>query len=364
MKIEYKIIIVTFLALFSFLFLDVLIDSHFNKTSFLQELAFEERGMVFRLLSSAYFIVFGISIALAFKRQKKIKEALAASEEKYRALVESTEDSIYVLDRNCRYLFINKTHLSRLGISGNNYPGSSYSEYHSQEKQAEFLRIVEEVFKTGKSARHEHKGEKGDDFFLLTLSPVKNPAGDVTAVTVVSKNITEIKRMEEQLREFSFEDELTGLYNRRGFLTLANQHIKIANRMKTKICMLYADLDNLKFINDTFGHSEGDIAITVAATLIKDTFRESDIIARIGGDEFVVIPIGNTEGSAAATIISRLQKNIDAFNARTQKKYVISLSSGISCYDPENPSSLEGLLMQADKSMYAQKMQKRLSDKH
>ena len=85
----------------------------------------------------------------------------------------------------------------------------------------------------------------------------------------------------------SLHDELTGLYNRRGFITLAEQQLKIADRMKTSILLLFGDLDGMKFINDTFGHQEGNQALIDTTNILKDTFRGSDILARVGGDEFL-----------------------------------------------------------------------------
>lgn len=224
------------------------------------------------------------------------------SEEKYHTLVESTDDSIYVLDRDCKYLFINKKHLSRLGIADNQYIGRSYSNYHSTGKTLELTEIVEKVFTTGDSINYEHKSERDDECFLLTSSPVKESDGKISAVMVVSKNITELKRMEKELRELSLIDELTGLYNRRGFLAMFEQFIKIARRQKNMVFMLYADLDNLKVINDTYGHNEGDMALREVATIFKETFRDSDILARIGGDEFTVVPVGSALDGAEKTV--------------------------------------------------------------
>lgn len=118
--------------------------------------------------------------------------------------------------------------------------------------------------------------------------------------------------------------------------------------------MLYADLDGLKKVNDTRGHHEGDLMLIDAANILKETYRESDIIARIGGDEFVVIP-GGTAGDDTRKIIDRLQKNIDAHNAKQEMSYKLSISCGVACTDPENPRSFDELLSHADKLMYEHK---------
>ena len=164
-------------------------------------------------------------------------------------------------------------------------------------------------------------------------------------------------KLQEKIRAMSVTDELTGLYNRRGFFTLAERELKIANRYKKKMFLIYADLDNLKEINDTFGHLKGDMILIESAKLLRETFREADIIARIGGDEFVVVLIDITEVDAE-TAISRLGKNIDILNEKITQGYKFSISTGIACYDPEFPSSIIELLDHADKSLYEQKRYK------
>jgi diguanylate cyclase (GGDEF)-like protein len=121
--------------------------------------------------------------------------------------------------------------------------------------------------------------------------------------------------------------------------------------------MLYADIDNLKKINDTFGHKEGDFALIEIADILKKSYRDSDIAARIGGDEFVVIPIGTT-GDNIELITSRLQKAIEIHNSKGNRKYKLSVSIGVTYYDPEYPCSIDELLLKVDKLMYEQKSQK------
>lgn len=149
-------------------------------------------------------------------------------------------------------------------------------------------------------------------------------------------------------------DELTGLYNRRGFLTLGQQQLRMADRTRRRIFLLFVDFDDLKWINDTLGHHEGDLALIEAANVLKETFRESDIIARIAGDEFTVLGV-ETNGLPAETLVTRLQGNLEVRNARGDLRYTLALSVGIARYDPETPCSIEELLARADKLMYEQK---------
>lgn len=166
-------------------------------------------------------------------------------------------------------------------------------------------------------------------------------------------------KLQERLRSMSVSDELTGLYNRRGFFTIAEQELKLANRLRRTIFLFYIDIDNLKEINDKSGHLEGDMMILETANILRGTFRQSDTIARIGGDEFVIILNGAKEADVEI-LASRLQKNLDDSNERMNHSNQLSMSIGIAFYNPENPASIDELLSQADKSMYEQKKYKQL----
>jgi diguanylate cyclase (GGDEF)-like protein len=158
---------------------------------------------------------------------------------------------------------------------------------------------------------------------------------------------------EEALLALSLTDELTGLYNRRRFFVLTEQYLKVAIRTKKRSLLLYIDMDDLKWINDHCGHKEGDRALTDLARILKRTFRESDIIARIGGDEFVVLLESTPENDEI--LMTRLYENIKDCNAKGLRPYKLSISVGSAQYDPENPISLDELLSKADALMYAQK---------
>jgi diguanylate cyclase (GGDEF)-like protein/PAS domain S-box-containing protein len=174
------------------------------------------------------------------------------------------------------------------------------------------------------------------------------------------RDVTQLKQGEESLRALSLVDHLTGLYNRRGFLTLAERELKMANRLKRGIFLLFADLDDLKGINDHWGHQEGDRALIAVANVIKETYRDPDIIARIGGDEFVVLAIEGTSESSADDLRIRLSRNLVLFNEKEERSYRLSLSLGVVRYDPNQPASVEGLIAEADKRMYAEKGWKRI----
>lgn len=282
------------------------------------------------------------------------ERAMAESEEKYRSLVESAEDSIYVVDREQRYVFMNRKHISRLGQPRETLIGQPYGAFHSPEETIRFREKIERVFTTGESFKEEHKSRRDGRYFLQTLSAVKDHEGKTIAVTVISKDITELKQMEDTLMALSLTDDLTGLYNRRGFLALALQELKVAKRLNKGLFVLYADLDNLKWINDTYGHQEGDRALQETGRILRNSCRDSDIVARFGGDEFVVLQIEAAE-TGMELLAERLRKNLGRYNSEGNQGYTLSLSTGTAWCDPGTPCSIEELLVQADRSMYEQK---------
>jgi diguanylate cyclase (GGDEF)-like protein/PAS domain S-box-containing protein len=180
---------------------------------------------------------------------------------------------------------------------------------------------------------------------------------DVDLLEFVSTQVAqaiERKRLEEEILSLSLTDELTGLYNRRGFTLLAEQEVKQANRMKRAMLLLFGDVDNLKMINDVLGHAHGDLALKEVSAILKKCFREADILARVGGDEFVVLAL-DASIESAEVMANRLQASLEAHNLQRDETYPLSLSMGIARYDPEAPCTLSELIAQADGLMYLQK---------
>lgn len=164
----------------------------------------------------------------------------------------------------------------------------------------------------------------------------------------------ELENANERLRNLSLTDELTGLNNRRGFMIMASGLLKFARRSQHPLCLLYIDMDCLKLVNDTFGHAEGDLALTHFVRILTETFRDSDVIGRMGGDEFVVLTVDATGGDVS-TIQARLQSNLNAYNLQSVRGYALSFSLGTVQVDLNSNSPIESILAQADAVMYEQK---------
>ncbi len=162
--------------------------------------------------------------------------------------------------------------------------------------------------------------------------------------------------LQAELGSLALSDELTGVYNRRGFLALAERQLKLGRRSGRAILVFFADVDGLKQINDKFGHKEGDLALVHAAQVLEKTFRDSDVIARFGGDEFAVLAL-EVSGHSESTIRARLDRNLKELNAR-YSRCTLSISLGAARFDPtspRSPASIEQLMIGADEAMYEEK---------
>lgn len=165
-------------------------------------------------------------------------------------------------------------------------------------------------------------------------------------------------RVVAALRGLSLTDELTGLFNRRGFATIAQGHLRLASRTGQRFLLLFADLDGLKTINDTYGHHEGDHALMRVAEVLRRTFRQSDVVARYGGDEFAILAL-DASGDLGETIRRRLAANLTEANTAGEKPYRLGLSLGTIPFDGRFDEPLGALLARADRALYVEKRARR-----
>ncbi|RJR22321.1 MAG: GGDEF domain-containing protein [Nitrospiraceae bacterium] len=161
----------------------------------------------------------------------------------------------------------------------------------------------------------------------------------------LSWKIDQYNRVEIKLKTLSMHDGLTGLYNRHGFFTLMDHYLKLARRQKKRVILFYADIDDLNGINENFGRQEGDMMLKETADIIKAAFRRSDIMARIGDDEFVVLLIEAAEDQFDA-INTNFRKLLEEFNSRRIQKYKLSITTGVTGYDPGYNDSINNMLDQ------------------
>jgi diguanylate cyclase (GGDEF)-like protein/PAS domain S-box-containing protein len=284
---------------------------------------------------------------------------LGSTESAFRSLVEVMNEGAAILQAEGTLLYCNSRLAAMLKAPLETVMGSPLQSFVMPSDREAFWALMARGQVATCAGELTLRGQWGSSIFVqLSLSPMRihGRAGICAVVT----DLTDRKRAEDQVRSLSLLDELTGLFNRRGFITLAEQQLKLAHRLEGQLMLFFADLDGLKVINDTLGHVEGDRAIADAASVLRLTFREADILSRLGGDEFAVLA-SMTGDLDPRTISGRLQAKLDARNAQGDRPYHLSLSIGCVGYDVDEPRSIEALLALADAAMYQQKRGRRAS---
>lgn len=298
--------------------------------------------------------------------EKKLTEdALRASEEKYRMVADFTYDWEYWRGTDGNYVYVSPSCERFTGYRPEDFFADSeliLKLTHPDDRQ-----LVEEHFHSISEAMRE---VSHIDFRIISRAGVERWISHVCQSVYredgtwlgrrgSNRDITKRKLLEDKLRSMTLCDELTGLYNRRGFNTLGEQQLKIASRIGRKVSLFFTDLDGMKMINDLYGHHEGDLALRDTALVLRRAFRDSDIVARIGGDEFVLLALETDENTSHA-LMRRLSERLDEFNTKTDRPYRLSMSVGVSRFDPDNPRSLDELMAEADSLMYTHKQGKHL----
>lgn len=187
---------------------------------------------------------------------------------------------------------------------------------------------------------------------LLTLQAIRETAGGVSGVRVSVVDLTERRQAETRLRQMALTDELTGLCNLRGFRILADQELKAGRRGQTQMLVLYADVDGLKLVNDTYGHDAGNALIQQAARFLRQTLRERDILARLGGDEFAALLPGTHDEAGVHT---RMKEALAQWSLGTARA-PLEISWGVAPLPSVDEAGLEAALDQADRRMYEHKV--------
>ena len=187
---------------------------------------------------------------------------------------------------------------------------------------------------------------------------LKGEASEKSVLRILNYAI-ERNHSQQELRSTLLTDELTGLHNRRAFSILLEQQLRLARRTKKGMLFFFLDVDHFKQINDTYGHVEGDRALIQVAEVLRSVFRKSDVIARVGGDEFAALAIEAQPGSTDITV-RRLEEKLYNHNLAARNRYQLSLSWGVTAFDPTKPCSMEALMNAADRAMYQHKRGKRI----
>lgn len=293
-----------------------------------------------------------LSIVRDISERKQYQETRYESESNLRALLNAVSESLLLVDRDGTVLAANETFAKRLRVGIDKIIGANYYDLLPADTAKERKMQAEDVIRSGKPVRFEDVNNKR--CIDQVIYPVCDDKGEVARLAFFGADITRRREMEKELEAMALTDQLTGLYNRRGFFTLATRELRRAQRSTNGMLLFFADLDGLKDINDQFGHEEGDRALMAAAKILTQTFRTSDIISRIGGDEFAILVIDADE-ALMEKLLMRLYRLINNLNARRAHISKLAISIGHAAYDPLNQATLDELISQADKQMYKMK---------
>jgi len=350
--------------------------------------------------------------------KQPLMRARGTKEDLLKAFLEHIPDGVYFKDRDSRFVQISRSLAARFGLKD---PADAIDktdfDVFSEEHARQAFNDEQEIVRSGRPIVEKEEKETWPDgretWVLTTKLPLRDEPGNIIGTMGISRDITERKRIEQELQEYrarleelvairtaelqranelleqdiaarkiteqdlalkaqelaasnaalenlSLIDDLTGLYNRKGFLALADHRMAAAMREGDAFSVAFIDLDDLKTINDTFGHETGNHALIEVAGVLKESFRQSDILGRIGGDEFAVFILHADENETAG-IQRRVQQHLDACNAALNRRYRLSFSIGIISCGSAKGSDIEGLLGKADALMYEQKRAKAFS---
>jgi diguanylate cyclase (GGDEF)-like protein/PAS domain S-box-containing protein len=313
------------------------------------------------LYSSSGRVEAAIEIIRDVTKRRYMEEALKTEKERFEALSDNSPFGLILLDKNGIFQYINPGFKEIFGYNLDDIPdGRTWfrkaypDKFYRQEVAGEWITNFKNAAIGEKQSKIFKTICKDGTERIIDFVSVHLESGEFLITCV---DITKLKKLEDELREMSLTDDLTGLYNRRGFLALGKQQLKMAERMQKDMMLVYMDVDNMKWINDSLGHHEGDKALMYVASILRETFRESDIIARIGGDEFVVLAIESGENHAEV-FSARLQETMDDHNNTIKHVYRLSMSIGITQYTSDTPGDLDNLLKIADELMYKNKRDK------
>jgi diguanylate cyclase (GGDEF)-like protein/PAS domain S-box-containing protein len=271
------------------------------------------------------------------------------------AIVESSQDAIISKTLDGTIISWNQGAEELYGYRSEEAIGRSISILAPRDREEEIPELIERISR-GERVRHYETQQVRKDRqpieVLLTLSPTRDPDGEITGASVVARDITELKRVERQLADLAYTDDLTGLANRRRFNRELRGRAEYAARYDRPAALLMLDLDELKTINDTFGHGAGDRVIRDVAGLLRARLRTTDFIARLGGDEFAVI-LPEADERSAEMVAQALLDELAGWPVSVDPERRMTMSVGIALID--EGVSAEEAMIRADSALYEAK---------
>lgn len=296
-----------------------------------------------------------VGIAIDVTDRKSLYDALHTQNVYFAALFESAPEAIAILDEQDQIIRINGQFTAMFGYTEDDAVGRNINDLIVPpplvEEAEKLTARVAAGEKLAAEALRRHKD--GQTIWVSIAATPFGVSDQPGRVYAMYHDISALKRAEDELKALLLVDELTGLPNRRAFITLSEQALKLASRLERDVLMIFIDVDHLKYINDTFGHLAGDRALIDTARVLRESCREADIIARLGGDEFVALLTVNSD-QTAEIVCQRIKTRVDLHNTETNREYELSLSVGAKRSKAEG-TMLADLLAEADSALYEQK---------
>jgi len=274
-------------------------------------------------------------------------------------IVDTMRESLLVLDKDLKVISANRTFYETFKVKPNMTEGKFIYDLGNRQWNISMLReLLEKILPKNKLVNNfevEHNFETiGYRIMLLNARGIYIETKKPHMILLAIEDITKQRAAEEELKLYATTDMMTGVLNRRTGLIFLETQIKLLHRHKNVITVCFIDINGLKKVNDRYGHSEGDWLITSFVNILKKSIRESDIICRLGGDEFLII-FENCAINDAKNIFAKVHKKVDETNIKAKKPFKINFSYGFAECNPDKKMSVEGLLAIADKKMYNNK---------
>jgi diguanylate cyclase (GGDEF)-like protein/PAS domain S-box-containing protein len=288
--------------------------------------------------------------------RKQAEEALRESEERYRTIFEDSRDAIYITTREGIFVEVNQSLLNLFGYIREEMIGLNAMQiYVNPDERTRFQKEIEQNGSVKNYAVKFRKKDGTEMDCLLTSTLWKDINGTILGYQGIIRDVTELKKVEDQLRYISLHDPLTGLYNRAYF---EEEMHRIESGRYDSAGIIMCDVDGLKLVNDALGHYTGDNLLLATANILKESFREGDVAARVGGDEFAVL-LPNSDHNAIEIARLRIQDAVERHNS-SNPPLPLSISIG-SAIGAGSSIIMTNLFKEADNNMYREKLQNSLS---
>jgi len=281
---------------------------------------------------------------------------MKVDDEIYRELLDEASDPIFSFFRDGTYRYVNRAFADGIGRKVEDIIGKKIWDIFPKEEADRRYAGVKYVFESGveKSMEAQIEFNNKINYYLTTAKPVHDDTGNVAVVICISKNITDLREIVEKLKYYATTDEFTGFVNRRTGLAILEKIHEFSLRNGKPFTVCYVDINDLKTVNDTYGHAEGDILITAACDAMRNSIRQMDTLCRMGGDEFLIL-FPECDLSDAELVWDRIMESLTDYNSRSSKPYKVSMSHGILEYSPASRDTIELLLKRVDALMYSEK---------